>query len=202
MSKRAKTQEMRSEATRNALIRAGREIFGDIGFYAANVGELAAAASVTRGALYHHFADKTALFEAVARKVGEDLSEHALARQAQGEMDWNWAKMGFETRLEAIAASPQIRRIILVDGPAVLGPERWRKLEDEVMIGGGTKFMIKQQAAGRLIGGDPNTLVRLLVAAMHEAAFIIAQADDPETARATATEALLLLVDGLATEPS
>ena len=199
MARARRTQNERSEAMRTALLASARKIFGRAGFHAASVTEIAAAASATKGALYHHFADKDALFEAVARRAAEELTEAGRrGSRSIPHSDWAWAKSALEFHLKAVAESPEIQRILLVDGMAVLGPVRWRRLMEEVMIQETTGFLAMQQAAGKLPEGKPDVMARLVLAALNEAALFIAESNDHEQAREAATVALLALVGGLA----
>ncbi|MBU1305904.1 MAG: TetR/AcrR family transcriptional regulator [Alphaproteobacteria bacterium] len=128
----SKTQAERREQTRRALIAAARNLFAEQGFAATSTPEIAAAAGVTRGALYHHFADKAALFAAV---VAEEhlLIDMAVNGVAAGEDEPGPIKVvlgccnGF---LDAMA-EPGRRRIMLVDAPAVLGAERLAAIETQ-----------------------------------------------------------------------
>src|SRR6267154_2214190 len=117
-----------SEQTRREILAAARDAFGRLGYEAASVGLIAKAARVTTGALYHHFADKPALFAAVAEAIEAELMPE-IARAGEGMSDpWD--------RLEAAAAytlehllDDEIRQIVLVDAPKVLGAAAWRAVQ-------------------------------------------------------------------------
>lgn len=126
-----------AEATRGALIDAARRLFVDKGYHHTGTEEVVAQANVgTRGALYHHFADKEALFEAVFVAVEESLVIEAaknLADPAEGA--FNQLRQGLIGFLDA-SLTPEVQRILLIDGPAVLGWSRWRELESRYGLGG------------------------------------------------------------------
>ena len=117
-----RTQADRSAATRDALVAAGRRLFAEQGFADVSTDAIVAAAGVTRGALYHQFADKTALFDAVLEAVEADiarrLADDAAAAGVSDPVDA--MRHVLRTWLE-ICVEPEIHRIALIDGPSVLG---------------------------------------------------------------------------------
>ncbi len=125
----------RAEATRSALIVAARHLFVERGYHDTSTEEIVALAAVgTRGALYHHFADKRALFVAVFEAVEEDLVVAAGSQLVEApplEMLRN-GLLGF---LDA-SVTPEVQRILLIDGPAVLGWQEWRAVEARYGLGG------------------------------------------------------------------
>ena len=129
--KRTKHAE-RSEATRAALVAAARPLFADRGYAHVGTEEIVRAAGVTRGALYHQFRDKLELFAAVVEQLEQELAKRtgvaAMATQQPGAPDpLAELRAGAEAWLEA-CTEPEIQRIVLLDGPAVLGWERWREI--------------------------------------------------------------------------
>ena len=190
-------QRIKSAATRAALITAGRTRFGTAGYHETGTHDLVALASVTRGALYHHFGDKKDLFEAVFLQTDEELNRAARAAVAPLAGD-TWRQMieALTIYLRMRAESREAQRILLLDGPAVLGWERWRELQVGALQGiAQTLWMLMDQAV--IIKGSPDTLAQLIFAAMNEAALAIAHAASPEQALAANTESLLMLVKGL-----
>ena len=190
-------QRVKSAATRAALIAAGRARFGTAGYHETGTHDLVALASVTRGALYHHFGDKKDLFEAVFLQTDEELNRAARAAVAPLAGD-TWRQMieALTIYLRMRAESREAQRILLLDGPAVLGWERWRELQIGALQGiAQTLWMLMDQAV--IINGSPETLAQLIFAAMNEAALAIAHAANPEQAVVANTESLLMLVKGL-----
>lgn len=194
-----RTQKERRDATRAALLAAGRDWFGRVGFHATTTTDLVATASVTRGALYHHFADKEALFAVLARQVAEEMAVDARqAVRARQTSTWDQLIHGLETYLGIIAANPEIQRIWLLDGPAVLGWERWRTIQTEVFLSGLVHGMRLMMNEGTILPQEPEPLANLILAALNDAALMIAHAPQPQATRATVTKALMSLVGGLA----
>src|SRR3954464_13244035 len=120
-------QEQRSRATREKLLTAARELFAERGYAAVGTEEIVRAAGVTRGALYHQFRDKAALFEAVVEAVEAETTDAIAARAAGAEDPLQALRLGSRAFL-AICADPHVERILLLDAPAVLGSERWRQV--------------------------------------------------------------------------
>ena len=126
-------QAERSEATRSALLRAGRELFTEKGFADTATEEVVARAGVTRGALYHHFRDKTDLFRAVHEELENELIERVAA--AMGSDDVLEAVVASTTAYLEACRDPAYQRITHTDGPGVLGWEEWWKTGDEHGLG-------------------------------------------------------------------
>jgi AcrR family transcriptional regulator len=195
---RLRKQQQRAVATQGALLVAARSLFATAGYHAAGTHELVALASVSRGALYHHFGDKEGLFEAVLRQVSHELSERAARSVARYSGDpWRQLMLALRSYLELVAGSPEAQRIVLIDGPAVLGWERWRAIRAEGSFQGfvHTLDMLIER---RLVAPQPKEpLAQLILAAMNEAALAIAHSPAPTGAQKLLTEALLALIDGL-----
>jgi AcrR family transcriptional regulator len=198
MAGEAGIRVQQAAATRAALISAARKLFAEKGYHGAGTLELVAAAGVTRGALYHHFADKEALFEAVFCDVEAELRQTASDAVRELASDpWRQLMDGVQAFLQAIAANADLQRIMLQDGPAVLGWERWRELGTEFTLGLLVNALQRLTEIG-VIRPQPLALAaRLILAAQNEAALLIAHSVDPETTRAEVTEALRTLISGL-----
>ena len=155
-------------------------------------------AGVSRGALYHHFQDKEALFEAAFRDAEDELQRAAAAPILEMEFDpWRQQQEGLQSFLSVVAKSRDLQRILLIDGPAVLGWVRWRQVEAEFTLGlliiGLQGLMDRQIIKPRAV--EP--LAHLVLAALNEAALLIAHADDPEATRVEVGGALRALMEGL-----
>jgi AcrR family transcriptional regulator len=182
-SRPRRTQADRSAATRAALIAAGRALFTEHGYAEVGTDSLAAAAGVTRGALYHQFADKAELFAAVFEAVEVDVSER-LATQLTAASDDPIEVMvaGADAWLDA-CAEPEVQRIVLLDGPAVLGWEQWREIGLRHGMGLVRTLLELAIAVGRIPTQPVEPLAHLLVGALDEAALYVARAEDPPRAR-------------------
>lgn len=193
-----RTQADRSAATRAALIDAARQLFTDHGFADVGTERIAAAAQVTRGALYHQFADKTelfaAVFEAVELEVTVRLGE--LLGTAPTDDPAALLAAGADAWLDA-CAEPQVQRIVLIDGPAVLGWQRWREIGLRHGLGLVTAVLGNAIAAGTIPAQPVEPLSYVLVGALDEAALYVAGAADPARARAEVGAVLHRLVSAL-----
>lgn len=191
----------RAQATRNALIVAARELFVEKGYFSTGIEEVVVAAGVgTRGALYHHFADKRALFVAVFESVEEDLAVAAASRTAPGDIleRLRTGLMGF---LDA-SLTPAVQRILLIDGPAVLGWQQWRAIEEKYGYGLVRAALQIAVSEDSLPDQPVDMLAHILLAAINEAALCIANAPDTEAARIEAVAVIDQLLAGLIPEPA
>jgi AcrR family transcriptional regulator len=186
----------RAEATRKALIDAARHLFVERGYHDTSTEEIVALAGVgTRGALYHHFADKRALFVAVFEAVEEDLVVAAGAQLVEGP-PLDVLRNGLLGFLDA-SLTPEVQRILLLDGPAVLGWQEWRAIEARYGLGGIQAMLELAVADGSLPEQPLEVLAHLLLATADEAALFIANAEDPPAARDQAVAAMDRLLTGL-----
>ncbi|EKF21394.1 bacterial regulatory s, tetR family protein [Mycolicibacterium hassiacum DSM 44199] len=186
----------RAEATRAALVAAGRRLFVEKGYFATGTEEIVAAAEVgTRGALYHHFPNKKALFLAVFLEVEEEL--HSQAPHPDETED---ALLALRNGLRAYLKSSQtgeVQRILLVDGPAVLGWQQWRELQVQYGLGSIRALLERAMQQGTVTQQPVDVLAHVLLAATDEAAQFIANADDPQRAREDAVIVIDRLLENL-----
>jgi len=189
-------REAEARATREALIGAALELFTERGYSAVGTEEIVSRAKVTRGALYHHFEDKRDLFRAVFERVEGDLMKRIGETMGGANDPWELMLRGMRSFLDA-CEEPAVKQISLTDAPAVLGWEEWREIDNRHGLGLTRAALAGAVSAGvlRQIAVDP--MAHLLVAALSEAAFVIAHAKQPRQARAEVEEALLQLVEGL-----
>lgn len=191
-----RTQEERSTSTRAALLAAARPLFAAQGFGAVGTEAIVRAAGVTRGALYHQFADKSELFAAVFAQVQEELAVR-IAGQLAGVTDPAAALLaGVDAWLEA-ATEPDVQRIVLIEAPAVLGWERWRDAGQASAIGLVEAVLSAAMANGSLIEQPLRPLAHVLIGALDEAALFVARAEDADAAREQMRTVLRALLAGL-----
>ena len=183
----------RAERTRGELVRAARELFCERGYAGVGTEEIVARERVTRGALYHHFRDKKDLFRAVHEDVERELTEAITAQLAGIEDPRALLLTGIRSYLDA-CTEPAFMQIALLDAPAVLGWQEWRQTDERFGLGLVTLGLQNAMAAGLLPEQDVRALGHLTLAALGEAALLIAHADDKEAARAETERALLVLV--------
>jgi AcrR family transcriptional regulator len=140
-------RDSHTEATVEALLRAGRLRFGRHGFDAVSLEAIVAEARVTTGAIYHHFAGKKGLFLAVAEEIERELL--TVAAQVEEADPWLRTEMAFAALIAACAA-PDVQRIIFLDAPRVIGPEAWRAIELKYAYGGMSAMVAHLTEAGIL----------------------------------------------------
>ena len=190
----------RSAATRAALMAAARPLFAARGYAAVGTEEIVQAAGVTRGALYHQFADKTELFAAVVEEVEREVTE----RIAQGAFAGGAAtpsaalEAGAEQFL-AVCSEPEVERILLIDAPSVLGWERWREIGMRYGLGLVEGTLQAAIDAGELEPQPARPLAHVLIGALDEAAMAVARADDPDRTREEMLAVLRRLLGALRT---
>ena len=190
---------MMMEETRAKLVRAARKAFAEKGYAAASMDDLTAEAGLTRGALYHNFGDKKGLLRAVVDEMDAEMAEGARAARDRAETLW----LGFIEEGVAyieMALQPEFQRIMLLDGPAVLGdPAQWpgqnaclrtTTATIQALIEEGTARPVDAEAAARLING----------AALNAALWVAASNDSPAVL-AKAVEAFRLVASGLLRNP-
>jgi AcrR family transcriptional regulator len=186
----------RGEPTRAELLRVARALFAERGYAGVGTEEIVARANVTRGALYHHFADKKDLFRAVHEQLEEELVASIGEQIAGIEDPWELIVSGVRAFLDA-STDPALRRIALIDAPAVLGWEEWREIDARYGLGLVTFALRNAMDRGVFREQEVTPLAHLLIGAMTEAAMMVANASDPAAARGEAEPALLALVEGL-----
>jgi AcrR family transcriptional regulator len=189
-------REAEAQATRDALVSAALELFTERGYAAVGTEQIVAAAKVTRGALYHHFADKRDLFRAVHERVERELIEHIAAKMEATADPWEVLVTGTLAFLDA-CEEPAVKQIALTDAPAVLGWKEWREVDNRYGLGLTRAALQNAVDAGVLRPIDIDSMAHLLVAALSEAAFLIANAERPGKARDQVQEAILDLAGGL-----
>lgn len=184
MNVKRRTQADRTAATRTALVGAARQLFAAQGFAGVGTEAIVREAAVTRGALYHHFTDKTELFAAVLENVEREVSQHlANVAGADAEAGFHHVMMSaFEAWLDA-CEQPDVQRIVLVDGPSVLGWTRWREICQPHVLGLIQAVLTQGMAAGDVVQQPVVPASHALIAIADEAAMYVVSADDRAAAR-------------------
>lgn len=184
MNVKRRTQADRSAATRLALVAAARRLFAAQGFAGVGTEAIVREAAVSRGALYHQFADKTELFAAVLDDVERDVAQHlAEVAGARAEEGFTSVMLGAVEAWLEFCARPEIQRIVLVDGPSVLGWVRWREICQNHVLGLIRAVLEQGMAAGEVEQQPVAPMSHALIAVADEAALYVASAADPATAR-------------------
>src|SRR5829696_811294 len=192
---------VRGRATRAAVLRAARELFAERGYADVGTNEVVERAGATRGALYHHFEDKRALFRAVYEELEQEVAEQIVAAVAREPRTELHLEVGVNTFLD-VCLEPAHRRISLIEAPSVLGHQEWRGIGAEYSLGLLRAALDAAMQAGVLEPQPVDTLAHLMLGALAEAALMLARADDLEVARAEVGRTVARLHEGLAPRSS
>jgi len=188
-------QEQRSASTRAKLVKAARALFARSGYAGVGTEQIARRAGVTRGALYHQFPAKEDLFLAVYEEVEQELAETAGALLGGSSSPLQAMREGIGFFLEACRA-PDVQRIVLIDGPSVLGWTRWREVAGRYGLGLLEAVIGAAVEAGEIAPVEVQPLAHLLMGALDEAALLVVR--DPDALEAV-TATFERLLDGLRT---
>jgi AcrR family transcriptional regulator len=198
-SRTRRTQAERTAATRSLLIDAGRKLFADKGFADVSTQAIVAAAGVTRGALYHQFADKAALFAAVYEEVERDLvtdiARHIMDDQPADPLEA--MRLGARLFLDRCSA-PDIQRIVLIDAPAVLGWDQWRAVGVKYGLGVIEGMLAHAIAEGAIPEQPLRPTAHVMLGALDEAALFVSRATNRDKARKDMDAVCDRLINGVA----
>ncbi|MDN5745092.1 MAG: TetR/AcrR family transcriptional regulator [Nocardioidaceae bacterium] len=187
-----------SASTKRALIEVAGGLFSDNGYAATSLDTIVAGARVTKGALYHHFTGKQALFESVFEQIESDASKR-IQKALRSEKDpWLKATAGLRSFLEVVQEA-RYRRVVIQDGPAVLGYERYREQEERSTFANVVEIVrTTMDAGGWTMEEDMlQTFARIFFGAMSSAGESVATAIDPEAAAERVEAAVGFLLSGI-----
>ena len=176
---------------------AARTLFSERGY--ANVGteEIVQRAGVTRGALYHHFrGGKEELFRTIVVQISAEMAQQVRGVAVSTDDPWDALTNGIDAFLDACAL-PEVQRILLVDGPAVLGWDVWRAIDQNYGLGLLEGALQRAIDAGRMPPQPARAAAHVLLGALDEAAMVVARADDPLAARKEMGQTVHRLLEGL-----
>jgi AcrR family transcriptional regulator len=196
-----RSQAERSATTRQALLASARALFTERGFSATAREDIVERAGVTRGALYHHFANKEAVFRAVFEDLERELAERIATAAVAAPDPLAQLRLGCEAFLDA-ASDPAVRRIALTDAPAVLGWQTWRAIEAEHGLGLMREVLQAAMDAGQVATRPVESMAHLLLAALTEAALLVASAPDHAAVRVEVGDTVDALITMLSTRPT
>jgi AcrR family transcriptional regulator len=190
-------REAQGDATRLALIIASRELFGERGYAATSIDEVAAHAGVTKGALYHHFAGKADLFQEVYEQVMREVSDQVVSRFNEPD-HWTALTSGCQLMIDA-QLDPAVRRIALHDARSVLSWDVVHLIESRYGAVG-IRGALRKAMHGGVIEVQPlRPLALLLAGAISEACFYVADSEDPAQAREEVGRLMVRILEGLKT---
>jgi AcrR family transcriptional regulator len=203
MESKRRTQEERSAATRDALISAARRLWGQRGYAEVGTPEIVTAAGVTRGAMYHQFADKAALFSEVVEAVEQDVMARmaTIVASSGGTSPADAIRAAVDAWLE-VSGDPEVRQLVLLDAPSVLGWAGFRDVAQRYSLGMTEQLLGEAIKAGQLARQPVRSLAHVLIGALDEAAMVIATADDPKRARRETAQVLHRLIDAMLHDPT
>lgn len=186
-----RSQAERRRSTRDALLAAGHRLFTERGVAAVAAGEVVDAAGVTRGALYHHFQDKNDLFRAVYEQLEAGLCAEFVQRMDDANSPVEGLVRGVSWFLD-VCERPDVRRVALLDAPAVLGWAEWRRIEQDYALGVLTERLAEAaEDPGVTLPGPADVVAGMLFSTVIDAALTIGNAEDPEAERARVEPVLL-----------
>ena len=183
-------------ATRGQLIEVATRLFTEHGYEGTSIEAVLSAAGVSRGALYHHFAGKEALFEAVVSAVSAQVTAE-LTEVIRGCADPVDALRTAGLAWISLAADPVIQRVVLVDAPSVLGWDRWRAMDDGRTLGALRALLQAVSDSGRLPAELVAPFSHMILAALDEIVLVVARAPDSTAAVAEGRMAVEALLDRL-----
>lgn len=195
-------RERQAEATREQLVTIARELFVEQGFAATAIDEIVQRAGLAKGALYHHFNGKDALFKAVYDVVLDETAEAVIAAAVAEEHPWDAVRAGLSAFLDA-CLRPDFRRIVIIDSVAVMAANSWEGGLEGVELPMLRVVLAPLVATGALPGVTVDPLAHVALGGLYGSALYIAKAADPQAARAEADTVLDVVLRGvraLATE--
>ena len=187
-----------SASTKKALVDVAQELFTENGYSNTSLDAIVAGARVTKGALYHHFSGKQALFEAAFERV-EDAGALAIQKAVKGEDDpWAKAQAGLRAFLDVVQ-EPSYRRLVVQDGPSVLGYERFREQEERSTFANVMEIVRAVISAGswELDEDMLQTFTRIFFGALSSAGDSVVSSEDPAAAAERVEAAVTFILAGL-----
>ncbi|MEV6230073.1 TetR/AcrR family transcriptional regulator [Saccharopolyspora shandongensis] len=186
----------RGQVTRDLLLGIATRLFTENGYEHTSIEAVLRESGVSRGALYHHFPGKEALFTAVLDTVYDRVGEH-VAAATRGLTDPAAALREGCLAWIRLTADPVVRQVLLIDAPAVLGWQRWRQLDDVRTLGTIKSAFRRAAAKGRIPPEQADFFAHAVLASMNEIAMLIARADDHRAVAVQAEAAISDLLNRL-----
>lgn len=191
-----RTQAERSETTTEVLIAAARRLFAAKGFPGTSIQEIVEEAGVTRGAMYHHFSGKDDVFEAVFVREQTALGRRVREAAMRKKGAWPQLKAGCDEFLNAML-DPETQRILMIDGPAVLGPAGIQEHDECESVQLLTHVIEKAMAQGAIRNRAVMPIAQLLYGALCQAAMVIARSDDQDDTTRQMRQEVRRLLDAI-----
>lgn len=193
---RVSRRSAKGQATRAHIVRIATNLFARHGYAETSIETVLAHAGVSRGALYHHFADKEALFVAVLEAIEATIAEATVAA-SRGITDPVAALYAGCNAWLDVSRDPAIRQIVLIDAPAVVGWQKWREIDARFGFGLLKASLERAAVAGKMRESLVEMLAHVLLAAVLEIALVMARAADPQSAARAGRAALKEMIEKL-----
>jgi AcrR family transcriptional regulator len=194
------TKTEKAASTKATIIAVARRLFASRGYDGTSTEAVLQASKISRGALYHHFETKEALFAAVLEQVEVDITA-ATGRARENTTDPVEALGAAFDRFLDMASESEVRQIVLTDAHSVVGWQQWREIEDRHGLGRLKQALKFVAAAGRMREEMVDVFAHILLASLLEVAFIVARSPDPQAAVSTGRKAMKELLERLLTKP-
>jgi AcrR family transcriptional regulator len=185
-----------SESTKQALVDCASDLFTKNGYASTSLDAIVKRARVTKGALYHHFNGKQALFEAAFDQVETRTMDRLRKAIDNGGTPWERALAGLQEYIK-VCLDPTYQRLVIREAPVVMGMERWREAEEQFSFGI-VRSVLEQLVEAGEVGDIPvEVTARMMFASLSAGATIIAEATDPKKASAEVSTALIHMIEGI-----
>jgi AcrR family transcriptional regulator len=182
--------------TRRDIVERATQLFAELGYAGVSIEAVLAACQISRGALYHHFAGKEALFEAVFEAVEISITERTTAVAGRAQTPAGALRAGCDSFLD-LAGEKAVRQITLIDAPTALGWAKWREIDERHAFGLLKAALAQASAGGALPAELVDNFAHMLLASLMEVALLIARADDHAAATALGKASIQTLLDRL-----
>lgn len=190
------TKTEKAASTKAKIVAVARGLFATLGYDGTSTEAILEESQVSRGALYHHFENKQALFAAVMEAVEADVTNETAAARGSVTDPVEALQRGFSRFLE-LACETEVRQIILIDAHSVLGWQKWREIEGRYGLGRLKQALKLVAATGRIREDMVDAFAHILLASLIEVAFLVARSPDPQAAVRTGRRAINELLEGL-----
>ncbi|MGH3328155.1 MAG: TetR/AcrR family transcriptional regulator [Streptomycetales bacterium] len=180
-----------SEATREGLLESALQLFAERGYIRTSLDDIASAARVTKGALYHHFGGKQALFEAVLDRLEMRMQQRVMQAASGAGDAWDASLAGIDAFL-TVSCEPAYARLVIQEGPVALGWERWRECEEKYAYGLVQSFLRALIETGSIAPVPLESATQVTFGMLNAAALALAEAPNAERPRVKAEMAALL----------
>jgi AcrR family transcriptional regulator len=193
------TKTEKAASTKARIVAVARRLFASRGYDGTSTEAVLGESQVSRGALYHHFETKEALFAAVLEEVEIDITAATGRARANATDPVEALRAAFDSFLD-MASESEVRQIVLTDAHSVVGWQKWREIEDRHGLGRLKQALKVVAAAGQIREGMVDVFAHILLASLLEVAFMVARSPDPQSATRTGRKAMKELLERLLTK--